>query len=123
MGLLVIMDSDFARVNDFYKSLLYNTQALETMGRLNKFRGMAKNVVKKLKEIKADLVRGNEGWQDCDLTPLIAELKKWRDISPVEENAGSKRNRKLLITEDRERRKRYVCIVIVKIIAPRTVRL
>ena len=56
-----------------------------------------------------DLVRGNEGWQEWDLTRLITELKKWRDINTVEENVGLKRSRKALFAKDGERRKR-VCV-------------
>jgi hypothetical protein len=63
-------------VSDFYKSLLYNTQALETLGKLDKVSGMTSSVLEKLKGIKVDLVRGNEGWQDWDLARLIVELKK-----------------------------------------------
>ena len=87
MGLPVIADTNAAKVNEFYKSLLYNTQALETLGKLDKVSGMTRSVLEKLRGIKADLVRGNEGWQDWDLTRLIAEIKKWRDINPVEDNS------------------------------------
>ena len=109
MGLPVIMDSDPVKVNNFYKILLYNTQALETLCKLEKVSGLTRNVLEKLKGIKADLVRGNEGWQEWDLTRLITELKKWRDINTVEENVGLKRSRKALFAKDGERRKR-VCV-------------
>ena len=52
MGLPVITDSNPAKVNDFYKSLLYNTQALETLGKLDKVSGMTRSVLEKLKGIK-----------------------------------------------------------------------
>ena len=91
MGLPVIADTNAAKVNEFYKSLLYNTQALETLGKLDKVSGMTRSVLEKLRGIKADLVRGNEGWQDWDLTRLIAEIKKWRDINPVEDNSKKQR--------------------------------
>ena len=109
MGLPVIMDSDPVKVNNFYKILLYNTQALETLGKLEKVSGLTRNVLEKLKGIKADLVRGNEGWQEWDLTRLITELKKWRDINPVEENGSLKRSRKALFVKNGERRKR-LCV-------------
>ena len=109
MGLPVIMDSDPVKVNNFYKILLYNTQALETLGKLEKVSGLTRNVLEKLKGIKADLVRGNEGWQEWDLTRLITELKKWRDINPVEENGSLKRGRKALFVKNGERRKQ-LCV-------------
>ena len=108
MGLPVITDTNAAKVNEFYKNLLYNTQALETLGKLDKVSGMTRSVLEKLKGIKADLVRGSEGWQDWDLTRLIAELKKWRDINPVEDNPNSKKQRKsgFYHANDGDRRKR-----------------
>ena len=62
MGLPVIMDSDPVKVNNFYKILPYNIQALETLCKLEKVSGLTWNVLEKLKGIKADLARGNEGW-------------------------------------------------------------
>jgi hypothetical protein len=108
MGLPVITDSNPAKVNDFYKSLLYNTQALETLGKLDKVSGMTRSVLEKLKGIKVDLVRGNEGWQDWDLARLIVELKKWRDINPVDESGNTKKQRKsgFYYAKDGDRRKR-----------------
>ncbi|CAB4043165.1 Hypothetical predicted protein, partial [Paramuricea clavata] len=63
---------------------------------------------KDIKEIKVDLVRGNEGWQDWDLTRLIVELKKWRDINPVDESGNTKKQRKsgFYYAKDGDRRKR-----------------
>jgi hypothetical protein len=40
----------------------------------------------KLKGIKADLVRGEEGWQDWDLPRLVVALKKWENVNPIENN-------------------------------------
>ena len=87
----------------------YNTQVLETLQKLDKVSGFTRNVLEKFKGIKADLVRGNEGWQDWDLTRLISELKKWREINPVEANAASKKSRRVLLAKDGERRKQ-VCV-------------
>jgi hypothetical protein len=44
----------------------------------------------KLKGIKADLVRGNEGWQEWSFDDLLKELKKWKDINPIEEKSEPK---------------------------------
>ena len=44
----------------------------------------------KLKGIKADLVRGNEGWKDWGFKDLLRELQKWTQINPVEEIAVEK---------------------------------
>ena len=42
----------------------------------------------KLKGIKPDLVRCHEGWQDWGFKDLLAQIKIWREIHPVEENTS-----------------------------------
>ena len=58
-------------------------QSLQTMGKIEWVNGNTRNVLEKLKGIKADLVRGEEGWQDWDLPRLVVALKKWRDINEI----------------------------------------
>ena len=58
LELPVVTSSDPKRVNAFYKTLLYNVQSLETLGKLERVNGMARSVLDKLKGIKADLGRG-----------------------------------------------------------------
>ena len=43
-----------------------------------------------MKGIKADLVRGNDGWKDWNFKELLKELKRWSDINPVEETAAER---------------------------------
>ena len=38
-------------------------------------------VLDKLKGIRADLVRGEEGWRDWDFGQLLQAIKRWRDIN------------------------------------------
>ena len=80
------------KVNYFYKILLFNVQSLETLGKIERVNGMTRSVLDKLKGIKADLVRGQDNWQDWDLPRLTQALKKWRDVNPVpeESNVASK---------------------------------
>jgi len=44
----------------------------------------------KLKGIKANLMRGIEGWQDLGFKDLLVELKKWTDINLLEESITEK---------------------------------
>ena len=74
-------------MNDFYKTLLFNVQSLETLGNIERVNGMARSVLDKLKGTKADLVRGQENWQDWDLPRLTQALKKWRDVNPATEGS------------------------------------
>ena len=67
-----------------------DVQSLETLGRLRDVTGNVRAVLDKLKGIKADLVRGETGWQDWDFTKLLQAVKRWKEINPVEEVEDSK---------------------------------
>ncbi|KAK3730894.1 hypothetical protein QZH41_012605 [Actinostola sp. cb2023] len=89
MELPTITSSNPKRVDEFYKKLLYNVQSLETLGKLRDVSGNARAVLDKLRGIKADLVRGEENWQEWDFVKLLQAIKRWRDINPVEESMDS----------------------------------
>ena len=89
------------------------------MGKIERVNGNTLNVLDKLKGIKADLVRGQDNWQDWDLPQLVVALKKWRDINtmdnppvnykseqnkPPPKRSGSRSN--LYHAKDGERKKR-----------------
>ena len=85
-----MQDTNPNEVDKFYKTLLYNVQSLETLGKLERVNGMTRSVLDKLPGIKSDLVRGEEGWQDWGLAQLVTALKLWRDINPCSTEQGSK---------------------------------
>ena len=61
MDLPTITGSQPVKVHEFYKKFLYNVQSLETLGKLREVSGNVRSVIGKLKGIKADLVRGQDG--------------------------------------------------------------
>jgi hypothetical protein len=77
MSLPVISGANPKKIGEFYKELRYNVQSLETMGKLADVKGNVRSTLEKLKGIKADLVRGNEGWQNWSFINLLEQLKKW----------------------------------------------
>lgn len=64
MELPIITSANSRKVKEFYKQLRFNVQTLDTLGRLTDVKGNVRCTLDKLKGIKADLVRGNEGWKD-----------------------------------------------------------
>ena len=100
-------------MHEFYKTLSYNVQSLETLGKIERVNGTTRNVLDKLKGIKAGVVRGEQEWQDWDLTRLVTALKKWKDIHTVDdashESTKPKRDSKFFHTKDGERKKR-LCV-------------
>ena len=91
LELLVIKNANPNEVDKFYKTLLYNVQSLETLGKLERVNGMTRSVLDKLPGIKSDLVRGKDGWQDWGLTQLVTALKLWRDINPCNKESSTDR--------------------------------
>ena len=90
MELPVITGVNPRKVKEFYKQLRYNVQSLDTLEQLGDVKGNVRSTLDKLKGVKADLVRGNEGWRDWDFKDLLRELKKWTDINPVEESMAER---------------------------------
>ena len=90
MELSIVTGANPRKVKDFYKQLRFNVQSLDMLGRLADVKGNVRCTLDKLKGIKADLVRGNEGWKDWGFKYLLTELQKWNQINPVEETAAEK---------------------------------
>ena len=110
MGLPTVTRTNPAKVHEFYKTLSYNAQSLETLGKIERVNGTTRSVLEKLKGIKADLVRGEQEWQDWDLPRLVTALKKWKDIHTLDdvsnESTKPKRDSKFFLTKESERKKR-----------------
>ncbi|XP_074606420.1 uncharacterized protein LOC141859454 [Acropora palmata] len=111
LELPAVPSPDPKRVKAFYKTLLHNVQSLETLGKLERVNEMARSVLDKLKGIKADLVRGEAGWQDWHLHRLVLALKKWRDINSVGEDGSnvSKSRSRLYHAQERKPCKCVYC--------------
>ena len=73
----IITGANPRKVKEFYKQLRFNVQSLDTLGRLADVKGNVRCTLDKLKGIKADLVRGNEGWKDWGFKDLLKDLQKW----------------------------------------------
>ena len=94
MELPVVPGTNPRKIKQFYKLLRFTVQSLSTLGRLEDVKENVRSLLGKLKGIKADLVRGKEGWKDWDFKDLVADLKKWIDIYPVEESVTKKSSAK-----------------------------
>ena len=71
MSLPTIPSENPKEVDEFYKKLLFNVQSLETLGELRDVSWNVRAVLDKLKGIKADLVRGQDGLQEWDFSQLL----------------------------------------------------
>ncbi|XP_028418109.1 uncharacterized protein LOC114543229 [Dendronephthya gigantea] len=85
ISLPTISGSDARKINRFFETLVANTQALETMGKLNEVKGFARSTLDKLPGIRADLVRSDDNWQDWGFGETVEALRKWCVRNPISE--------------------------------------
>ena len=86
MSLPVTTRSQPKKAHEVYKKLVHNVQSLETLGKLGDVARNTRAVLDKLRGIKVDIVRGQDGWQECDFPQLAHALKRWKDINTIEAN-------------------------------------
>ena len=82
-GLPLISGTHPAKIHDFFETLLYNVQSLETLGKSSDCKALVRGVLNKLPGIKAELVQGKPDWKTWDFTQLINALREWKEIHPV----------------------------------------
>ena len=76
--------------HEFIKTLNYNVQSLETLGKLSQCLSMVRGILEKLTGIKAELVANQVGWQDWGFTELLGAPENWKAIHPLESTPASK---------------------------------
>ena len=84
LALPTISGTNAAKIHDFYETLLYNVQSLETLGKTSDCLALVRGVLNKLPGIKAELVQGKPEWKTWDFTQLIDALREWKEIHPRE---------------------------------------
>ena len=80
----VIFVSNPAKIYNFYRTLQFNVQSLETLGKTTECWSMVRRVLDKLPGIKAYLVRGKPGWQSWGFSQLVVASQEWTEIHASE---------------------------------------
>jgi hypothetical protein len=83
VSLPVVKGTQPKKIHEFFESLVTNTQALGTMGKLSQVHGFIRPTLDKLPGIRADLVRLDDEWQDWGFTQLVEALRKWCERNPI----------------------------------------
>ena len=83
MALPSVSGSSPVKIHQFYDKLLFNVQALETLGRLQDVNGYVRMSLDKLEAIRGDLVQTDDDWQDWDFPKFLTALRKWTERNPV----------------------------------------
>ena len=77
INLPTVRATGYNKVYDFYESLSKSFDALQTLGEGSMLKGLVLPTLNKLRNIKADLVRTDEEWEECGMENLIKALQKW----------------------------------------------
>ena len=88
------------KIHDFYETLLYNVQSLETLRKTSECVALVRRILNKLPGIKAELVQGHPEWQSWNFTQLLNVLREWKEIHP-QENVKSRDTLRSFRVEER----------------------
>ena len=83
MGLHAISGANPTKIHQFYEALLFNVQALETLGKLKEVNGYVQMSTNKLPGIREDLVRTDKNGQEWDFPKFVYALQGWTERNPV----------------------------------------
>lgn len=77
INLTPVKGNSYDKVRDFYERLSKNFDALQTLGEEDMLWGFVMTTLKKLPQVKPDLVRDDDNWEEWDMNELIENLRKW----------------------------------------------
>ena len=83
IGLSTIHGVDPAKIHEFHEKLTSHIQVLETMGKIKEIGEFVRGTLDKLPDIRADLVRLDDNWQEWGFPELIESLRKRCDRNPI----------------------------------------
>ena len=72
-----VRGSNYSKVQEFYEKLSKNFDALQMLEEGGKFHGFVLATLNELPQVKPDLVRVDENWEDWSMEDLIDALQKW----------------------------------------------
>ena len=77
VNLPVVRGYNYVKIRDFYETLSKDYDALLTLGEADMLKGFVMTTVNKLPQVKPDLVRTDDTWEDWTMAALIDEIRKW----------------------------------------------
>ena len=89
-----VQGTDPSKVHKFYETLASQVQTLETLGKLDEIGGFVRGTLDKLPDIRADLVRLDDKWQQWNYPQLVESLRQWCNRNPKETSSRSRPNPK-----------------------------
>ena len=76
INLLPVKGSNYFKVQEFYEKLSRNYDSLQTLEEGQKLQGFVMTTLNRLPQVKPDLVRVDESWEEWSMEDLIDALQK-----------------------------------------------
>ena len=77
INLTPLRGSNYSKVQAFYEKLSKKFDALQTLDEGEKLHGFVMATLNKFPQVKSDLVKVDENWEDWSMEDLIDALQKW----------------------------------------------
>ena len=88
VNLPVIKGSNYLKIQELYESVSRNYDALLTMGEADMLRGFVMSTLNKIPQVRLNIVRTDENWEDWDMEALINNLWQWLKRHKVDDTPG-----------------------------------
>ena len=88
INLTLVKGNSYDKVRDVYETLSKNFDALQTLGEGGMLRGFVMTTLKKLPQVKPDLVRVDDNWEEWDMMELIENLRKWLQRNKTDDSSA-----------------------------------
>ena len=101
INLPTVRGSGYTNIYEFYESLSKSHDALQTLGEGSMLKGFVLTTLNKLPNIKADLVRTDEEWEEWEIDDLLQAIQKWfkRNQPEVGKDTGEKKKERHLYSQ------------------------
>ena len=99
INLGIVKGTDYERVRKFYEKLSRCYDALQTLDRKDILSGLVMTTISKLPNIKPDLVRTDDEWEEWSMKDLVENLEKWHRRNKPRETSFA--------NEERHKREQY----------------
>ena len=88
VNLPVVKGSNYLKIQEFYESVSRNYDTLLSMGKADMLRGFVMSTLNKLPQVRPDIVRTDENWENWDMEALINNLQQWLKKHKVDDAPG-----------------------------------
>ena len=79
-----VRGTNYEKVREFYEKLTKNFDALQSLGETSTLKALVISTINKLPQVKPDLVRTDDDWENWDMTNLLQLIQKWLKRNKVE---------------------------------------